>query len=224
MRLLRPPGAKAMGNIYSNTALGQVVIGGASVAYPAVQNLGFGLAEVGCCIVSSLLECNLWGDERIMTRELLAALTAGAAIALAGANQALPQSAATTAAPPGSESASTPTQSSAAPTPVAGAAAATTAPATTAPATTAPAATAPAAAPTAPSPEFLKRAREAGFRPETYKGVVRYCVRDDKADTGTHFPAPKRCYDESQVLALLDMRQQDRDALRSMTEINLNSK
>ncbi len=142
-----------------------------------------------------------------MTRALLAALTAGAAMALAGANQALAQSPATTAAPPPGESAPAPAQPSATPTPVAAATAA-----------------APAAAPAAPSPEFLKRVREAGFRPETYKGVVRYCVKDDKADTGTHFPAPKRCYDDTQVLALLDMRQQDRDALRSMPQNNISSK
>ncbi len=154
------------------------------------------------------------GDKRIMTRALLAAVTLGAALALAGANQALPQSPAATTAPPGSDPAATPAQPSATPTPVAAATATAAAPATTAP----------AAAPAAPSPAFLKRVREAGFRPETYKGVVRYCVKDDRADTGTHFPGPKRCYDESQVLALLDMRQQDRDALRSMPQNNISSK
>jgi hypothetical protein len=156
------------------------------------------------------------GDERIMTRALLAAFTAGAAMALAGANQALPQSPAASPAPPVSEPA--PTQPSASSTPVAAATAAATA------AAPAPAAAAPAATPAAPSPEFLKRAHVAGFRPETYKGVVRYCVKDDRSDTGTHFPAPKRCYDESQELQLLDMRQQDRDALRAMPELNLSSK
>ena len=147
-----------------------------------------------------------------MTRALLAALTVGAAMALAGMNQALPQSPAATPATPstpaplGSQPAATPAQPSATPNPL------------TAAATTT------AAAPAAPSPAFLRRAREAGFKPETHNGVTRYCMKDDKSDTGTHLPAPKRCYDESQVMAILDQRQQDRDALRGMSELNISSK
>ncbi|MGO9036539.1 MAG: hypothetical protein ACLPX1_01440 [Steroidobacteraceae bacterium] len=71
---------------------------------------------------------------------------------------------------------------------------------------------------------MLRRAREAGFKPELHNGVTTYCVKDDRADTGTHFSAPKRCYDESQVLAILDQRAQTRDVLRGMSQVNPSSK
>ncbi len=170
------------------------------------------------------------GSKCIMRRALLVAL-AGAAAALGGVNQAESQTPAATA-PPSSQAAPTPTASpapdataAATASAAATATAATTAPATTAPAATATAAaTAPATAPAAPSPDMLRRAREAGFKPELHNGVTTYCVKDDRADTGTHFSAPKRCYDESQVLAILDQRAQTRDVLRGMSQVNPSSK
>ncbi len=165
------------------------------------------------------------GSKCIMRRALLVAL-AGAAAALGGVNQAESQTPAATA-PPSSQAAPTPTAS---PAPDATAAATASAAATATAATTAPAATAtaaataPATAPAAPSPDMLRRAREAGFKPELHNGVTTYCVKDDRADTGTHFSAPKRCYDESQVLAILDQRAQTRDVLRGMSQVNPSSK
>lgn len=141
-----------------------------------------------------------------MTRALLAVLTFGVAIALGCANQAHEQ---TPAGVPAPHLAPGPTAPTVAP------------PGTASNAVPTPAASTAAAS---PSPDVLRRAREGGFKPEVHDGVTRYCVKDDKADTGTHFVAPKRCYDESQMLAILDQRQQVRDVLRIPSQMNPNSK
>jgi hypothetical protein len=141
-----------------------------------------------------------------MTRALLAVLTVGAAMVLAGATRAQVQSPATSAAP-ASPASSTPAQPSAAPD-----------------APSAAAAAPPPAAPAVPSPEVLRKAREGGFKPEVHKGVTVYCSKDDKPDTGTHFISAKKCYDEAQMMAILDRRQQDRDALNAMHQTNPSAK
>ncbi len=81
-----------------------------------------------------------------------------------------------------------------------------------------------AAEPATPSPDVLRKARAEGFKPEVRDGVTKYCIKDEKAETGSHFAAPKHCYDESQMLAIVAQRQQDRDTLRGMHENNISSK
>lgn len=152
-----------------------------------------------------------------MTRELLALLLAvGAPIALGGRVQAQqPTPAAATppaATPPAAPTSSPPStaKETAAPTNA------------TATAAAAPAASTPAPAP-APD-NLLRRARNAGFKPEVRAGVTQYCIKEDKAETGTHFHAAKKCYDEAHLLALLDQRDADRDVLRSMHQNNPNGR
>jgi hypothetical protein len=86
------------------------------------------------------------------------------------------------------------------------------APATQAPAaqssvTQAPAAQAPAAR-SGPSPELLKKARDAGVKPEVRNGETIYCWKD--ADVGSRLPT-KKCVNEGQLELMLDRRQQQRD-------------
>jgi hypothetical protein len=76
----------------------------------------------------------------------------------------------------------------------------------------------------APSQLLLRQAREAGYKVELHNGVTQFCIKEDKADTGTHFAAPKRCFDKGQMIAILDQRQQNRDTLRGMTQTNPTSK
>jgi len=110
-------------------------------------------------------------------------------------------------------SASSPTSPTPAASPTANAASPTT-PTTPAAA----AATRPAAS--TPSADTLKKARAGGFKPEVQKGVTKYCIND--AETGTRFPT-KRCYDEMQMLSILNLRQDTRDALQKLPENNLSS-
>jgi hypothetical protein len=73
------------------------------------------------------------------------------------------------------------------------------------------AAAASTAAPSGPSPEFLKKARSAGYKPETKSGVTQYCS-SKAAEIGTHFET-KRCYSESQLVSVLNAEQDQRDHL-----------
>jgi hypothetical protein len=84
--------------------------------------------------------------------------------------------------------------------------------------TTSTAATSSATAATAPSSspseDVLKKARRAGFKPETVNGVTRFCYKD--ATLGTHFET-KKCYDEAGMLAELNQRQDERDQMKKMS-------
>jgi hypothetical protein len=65
--------------------------------------------------------------------------------------------------------------------------------------------------PTAPSADTLKRARLAGYRPETSHGVARFCRQDN--NLGTRF-ATKKCIDEDELHRVLDIHNQEQDSLR----------
>jgi len=66
-------------------------------------------------------------------------------------------------------------------------------------------------APTGPSPEFIKKARSAGYKPETKNGVTQFCAAK-AADVGTRFET-KKCYTEVQLVAVLNMEQDQRNNL-----------
>jgi hypothetical protein len=65
-------------------------------------------------------------------------------------------------------------------------------------------------APPSPSPETIKKARDAGLKPETRKGQTVFCWED--ADIGTRFKT-KKCVDETQLSAVIEQRQANRDQL-----------
>jgi hypothetical protein len=153
-----------------------------------------------------------------MTRELLALLAVGAAIALGGRVQAQQPTPAAATPPAATPPATTPpvAPTSSPPSTAKESAAPTNATATAA---------APAASTPAPAPDnLLRRARKAGFKPEVRGGVTQYCIKEDKAETGSTFLPAKKCYDEPHLLALLDQRDADRDVLRSMHQNNISSK
>lgn len=150
-----------------------------------------------------------------MAHRLLASLILlGASLAAAGAVLAqapeAPASAAGTPAAHGADSSSAATQSPPAPSAPAGTPA--TAPAATSTATSSEPATAPPpAAPAAPSADTLKKARLAGYRPESKHGVTMYC--QETANIGTRFPT-KKCIDESQLKSVIDVHNNQADSLR----------
>lgn len=104
----------------------------------------------------------------------------------------------------GSDSSAAPTQSPAPPSP----GAPTTTPAST---PTVPADSPAPAAPTDPSAETLKKARMAGYHPETKKGITVYC--QETANLGTRFPT-KKCLNEQQLNGVLDIQHQQQDSMR----------
>lgn len=129
---------------------------------------------------------------------LLGATLAGANLAAFG--PALAQ------APPnasaGPATAPAPTQSPAAPSAPA---------ATPTAAPTQPAASPAPAAPAGPSAETLKKARLAGYHPQTRKGITLFC--QETANLGTRFPT-KKCVDEQQLNGIVDIQRQQRDDMR----------
>ena len=127
---------------------------------------------------------------------------------LAGANLAAfgPAFAQAPPAAPTSTTAPAPTQS-----PAPSSAPAATPAATPTAAPTQPAASATPTAPAGPSAETLKKARLAGYHPETRKGITLYC--QETANLGTRFPT-KKCVDEQQLLGVVDMQNQQRDDMR----------
>ena len=76
---------------------------------------------------------------------------------------------------------------------------------------TEPAASAAPAAPAGPSADTLKKARMAGYHPETKKGVTLYC--QETANIGTRFPT-KKCLDENQLMSVMDAHNDQADSLR----------
>ncbi len=66
-------------------------------------------------------------------------------------------------------------------------------------------------APAGPSPEFIKKARSAGYKPETKNGVTQFCGAKS-ADLGTRFET-KKCYSEAQLVAVLNAEQDQRNNL-----------
>jgi hypothetical protein len=71
-----------------------------------------------------------------------------------------------------------------------------------------------AQAPDAPSPDVLKKARNAGFHTKVRNNVVLYCKTD--TDTGTRFSTEK-CLNEAQLLQHLDFAQAQKDQLTGHT-------
>jgi hypothetical protein len=71
---------------------------------------------------------------------------------------------------------------------------------------------APQKATTSPSPDLVKRAKEAGFKPEVRNSVTVYCWKD--ADIGSRLPT-KKCVGEDQLEIMLERRQAQRDAMRN---------
>jgi hypothetical protein len=71
----------------------------------------------------------------------------------------------------------------------------------------------PAAAekPAGPSADTIKKAREAGLKPEIRKGVTVFCRED--ANIGSRFTT-KKCIDESQLDEFIVMRQSQQDQLK----------
>jgi hypothetical protein len=150
-----------------------------------------------------------------MAHRLLASIILlGASLAAAGPvlaqAPAAPASPATSPAgpptAPGADS-SAPTQSPPAPSAPAGKPA--TAPAATS--TTTPSEPAASPPPAAPSADTLKKARLAGYHPESRKGITMYC--QETANVGTRFPT-KKCIDESQLKAVMDVHNDQADSLR----------
>ena len=64
--------------------------------------------------------------------------------------------------------------------------------------------------PEGPSPELLKKARMAGYKAETQKGVTKFCRRD--ADLGTRFET-KKCVSQDQMEQEINERQDARNEL-----------
>jgi hypothetical protein len=84
-------------------------------------------------------------------------------------------------------------------------------PSTPAAAPTQPAASPAPAAPAGPSAETLKKARMAGYRPETKNGTTMYC--QETANLGTRFPT-KKCLNEQQLNGVVDIQHQQQDSMR----------
>ena len=76
---------------------------------------------------------------------------------------------------------------------------------------TEPAASPTPAAPAGPSAETLKKARLAGYHPETRKGITLYC--QETANLGTRFPT-KKCVDEQQLYGVVETQRQQQDNMR----------
>lgn len=65
--------------------------------------------------------------------------------------------------------------------------------------------------PSDPSPEFLKQAREAGFKPTQVRGSLMFCRV--AVELGSNFPV-RTCYDEAHAKTKIDEYQAQRDQLR----------
>jgi len=74
----------------------------------------------------------------------------------------------------------------------------------------APAASPAPAAPAGPSADTIKKARVAGYRPETRNGTTMFC--QETANIGTRFPT-KKCIDEQQLKSVMDVRNENHDRL-----------
>ena len=66
-------------------------------------------------------------------------------------------------------------------------------------------------APTPASAETIKKARVAGFHPETKNGATVFC--QETANLGTRFPT-KKCMSEQQLQSVIDVQNQTHDSLR----------
>jgi hypothetical protein len=147
-----------------------------------------------------MMENDVMAHGLLVSRLLLGASLAAFGPVLAQAPPGAPPSPAASPAAPaaqGSDTSAAPTQSPAPPSPGVP--------------TAAPAASPAPAAPAAPSAETLKKARLAGYRPETKHGTTMYC--QESANIGTRF-ATKKCIDEQQLKGVLDIQHQQQDSMR----------
>ncbi len=72
-------------------------------------------------------------------------------------------------------------------------------------------ATAPTSAPpSGPSPETIKKAKDAGLKPEVRKGITVFCWED--ANVGTRFKT-KKCVGELQLDGVIEQREADREQM-----------
>jgi hypothetical protein len=155
------------------------------------------------------MERDVMAHRLLVSRMLLGASLAAFGPVLAQAPPVAPtspaaSSAGTPAAPAvqGTATSAAPTQSPASPSPGAP---------TATPTTAAPAASPAPAAPAAPSADTLKKARMAGYHPETKHGITMYC--QETANIGTRF-ATKKCLNEQQLNGVVDIQHQQQDSMR----------
>jgi hypothetical protein len=138
-------------------------------------------------------------------RPLISLILLGVSLAAAGTTlaQAPPDASNPPAASPAGTPAATPVQGSDT----------SAAPAPPAPSTTpvaAPATSPAPASPGTPSADTIKKARVAGYRPETKNGKTLFC--QETANIGTRF-ATKKCLDEQQIAAVFDAQRETKDNL-----------
>jgi len=73
---------------------------------------------------------------------------------------------------------------------------------------------APTSAAKIPSPDTVKKAKDAGYRAKLRKGVTLFCK--DEADIGTHF-STEHCINEDQLGLVLERAQAQRDQMTNHT-------
>jgi hypothetical protein len=83
-------------------------------------------------------------------------------------------------------------------------------------ATAPPAATSPVKedAPKGPTPDLLKKAREAGYKTQVHNGVTQFCT--ETTEIGSHFKT-KSCINQGQLELALERRQAQLDQLTNHT-------
>jgi len=69
-----------------------------------------------------------------------------------------------------------------------------------------------ASTPPATARDVAKRAKNVGFTPETHKGVTLYC-KYGETQLGTRFPTKKTCYNEDQIVVMIEQLEQQKNAL-----------
>jgi hypothetical protein len=87
-------------------------------------------------------------------------------------------------------------------------------PVTTVFTTSTPAATPPPEAAKIPSPETVRKAKDAGYRAKLRKGVTLFCK--EQTEIGSHFSS-ENCIDENQLLLVLEREQAQRDQMSNHT-------
>lgn len=72
-----------------------------------------------------------------------------------------------------------------------------------------------------PSAQTIKKARLAGFHPETRSGKTMFC--QESANLGTRF-ATKKCFNEEQLNSIVDAQNRTRDSLRKSSTLDPSGK
>jgi hypothetical protein len=71
-----------------------------------------------------------------------------------------------------------------------------------------------------PAADVMKKARDAGLKPEVRNGVTLFCWND--ADMGSRIPS-KKCVNEAQLQIMLDRRQAQRDQMQQVATAGVKS-